>query len=481
MSHQSKLALDAGWSLVRILIVIAVAFGLNIIISNTYGPEILGIYNLTMGLYISIASISALGIGGAIVKYTAEYHDNKKMLGQLLSSGLFIIIISGTITAFCLIISNQKIAAGFQEQRMAAVMPLMAIALTIFMLNKVLLSLLNGLRSMRLYALCEAVRSITLLVLICSAVWQDMGLTGIFSALIISEFILLCMLTIITRKMVDMLWDLAKIKQLLKFGVQTVIADAIATLNSHAPALLIGIFLSSSEVGVFSTAMLYILSLMILPGAVQQVTTPAISEYHKHRPLDHLAHLVQRAMMYSMILLVFSGLSLGIFIKYAVPFLYAGNEAFLEIIPIVQIAIPAALIRGVQTSVGGIFSSVGKPHISILLSGITLLALVSSNLFLVPQLGLTGAALSLVSTYVISFAVFSILIHRIIKIKINLHLMGVVFFLLMISYSAGIFLPDHFSNPVFGIGIAFSFFIISIMMTGIITKEELKQIMGNFR
>lgn len=98
--------------------------------------------------FIQIALVAAQGaINSGVVKYTAEYCDDEKKLSALLSTSLKLSLASSILTSITLIILSPYFSIKiFSTSEYKFVFYTLGLTITLFVLNNLLLSILNGLK-----------------------------------------------------------------------------------------------------------------------------------------------------------------------------------------------------------------------------------------------------------------------------------------------------------------------------------------------
>lgn len=470
---------DMGWSSVSAALSAVASFVLSLIIGNVFATEGLGVYSLTISLYTTITVIASLGIGTALVKFVAEFKKNRQRLGQLVSASVVTALVLGVLTSIAIITITNPLAMIFGILELTSGLPLIAVAIPFFLFNKVLFAFLNGLREMRLYALAESGRYCSLVVFTGIMVWRGFGINGAIVSIVLSELLVSIVLFIMCFRLFTFAlfdyWKTAKI--LLGFGLQILATNVIAALYSRMPLLLVGWLLSKSDVGIYAAAMMFATVLLMMPSAIQRVTTPAISEYDSQSAHDHISHLINDTMKYSLLFLGVAALIFGLLIEDIIRVFYPSDPDFLAAAPLFRIIALAIVVRGVQVSLAGAFVSVGKPHITIALSASSLAMLVVSGLILIPTGGLMGAALSVTLTYFVMATLFFLSLRRTLKVRPRFDLLILIFLLLVFSYGGGLLLKEV-TNVYIGTSVALVLFILVLVLTRIVGRNDLRLIFG---
>ena len=160
-----KFAEDVGWTLSSSIIVIVVGMLLNIIVGNFFRAQGLGLYSMTLTILLITSIIASLGIHTAIIKYTAQYKEDKdkNKINQFVATGFVLMFLSGICFAVIVFILSPLLANIFKMPELKGCIKIIALTFVFFIVNKGLLGFLNGLREMKKYAIIESLRYIFIL------------------------------------------------------------------------------------------------------------------------------------------------------------------------------------------------------------------------------------------------------------------------------------------------------------------------------
>ena len=81
-----KFAFDVSWVFTSQVITLATGFLLSVILGRFLGAAAFGLFTMTLTIYTIASLVGGIGIPVAIVKYVAEFKDNKEKLNIFVSS-----------------------------------------------------------------------------------------------------------------------------------------------------------------------------------------------------------------------------------------------------------------------------------------------------------------------------------------------------------------------------------------------------------
>lgn len=406
----NKILRDVQWSFLSIAASALAHLLLRVILGKTLGPAGLGLYTLLFTIYLFGMQFAAFGYGAALTKYIAEYEDNTSKIKEYVSSGLIGSIISGLTMGVILYLFSTFISIDFFHiPEMVTPLRITALCFPFIAIQKAVTGTLNGLRKMNYFAMINILQNISVLLISTFCVLtMKMGVIGAVFGFVVPTILIGTVSLLNIRKLFSLpsiivLWDI--LKEISLFGFYIVLGNSIGMINTQIDSLLIGRFMSETDVGYYATAIIITQSMTLIPAAVQAVTNPAISIYYGKKEYSKIKQLIRNTTLkvfaIEFILLVL----LIAFGKYIIVILFS-EEFTPSYVPMLILSI-GYLIYSAWTSVGTLFSSIGKANISFKLNGVCALLNTILNLLLIPKLGILGAAsattFSLILTCMINF------------------------------------------------------------------------------
>ena len=81
-----KFAFDVSWVFISQVITLATGFLLSVILGRFLGAAPFGLFTMTLTIYTIASMVAGIGIPTAIVKYVAEFKENKEKLNMFSQS-----------------------------------------------------------------------------------------------------------------------------------------------------------------------------------------------------------------------------------------------------------------------------------------------------------------------------------------------------------------------------------------------------------
>ena len=206
-------------------------------------------------------------------------------------------------------------------------------------------------------------------------------------------------------------------KMLASFGSRLVGANMIGQIYYYIDTIMIGYFLTSTDVGYYAVAISLSRFFWLVPRAMSTVAYPAISEYWAKDNHHAINKLVDKSTKYSACILVFAGMSVIFFAKDIIAFIF--TPEFLPAVLPLTILIIGTVTSGILRSVGGIFASVGKVNLVLKISAIGAVGDIILNIALIPTYGIIGAATATTAAYVLNVGITIYFLRKVLAIKLD--------------------------------------------------------------
>lgn len=431
-----RFAQDTGWAMVSSAVAMGVGFLLNLLIGNRLGPEGLGVFFMAVSLYTTTSMIGAFGVHVALIKYASEFRDEQARLNDLTSAAVATSAMLGLASALFLGGLSRPLGWLFRMPELPAMLAILALALPPFLVNKTLLGLLNSLRAMRAYAICESLRYWANAVLVLLFFALHMELQGAAWAMVAAEVAVLLALVGATRRRFH--FCLRNLRQeggrLLVFGAKSLLVGVVGEINSRVSLLVAGYHLGEAQVGVYTVALTLVRGMSIVPGALQKVAWPAVSYLHGKGQSEAVASLVRDVAKYAFLLLFAVSLWIALFGQELIGFLYPKQREFFAAVEPLRILLGGAMLQGAIVAIGATHTSLGRPELGLWVGLPTLLLNVILNLLLVPDVGINGSAIAAVLVHGVQAVLVLIMLSRVLRIRIPLAALAFLFSLGIATY-----------------------------------------------
>jgi O-antigen/teichoic acid export membrane protein len=362
-------------------------FIVNAILARLLSPNDFGLISMIM-VFIGFAQIfSEFGLGDAIIQ--------KKDLKQEHLNSVFIAnIVVGIFITFIIILIAPLIATFYNERSLKLLIIVISINLILESIKIVQYALFQKKMDFKRLIQIEIISGIASgFISICMAL-GGMGVWSLVYRLLMQTAFSTIMLWIFSEWRPVLCWSRISFNELLGFSSNLFGFKLVNYWSRNIDNLLVGKFLSSSALGIYSRAY----SLMMLPisqisSVVYRVMFPALSKIQND--IKHVKEVYLHSTR--LIALVTFPLMVGLFIVSKPFIITIYTEKWSEVIPILQIFCFTGLVQSIGTTVGWIYTSQGRTDIMFkwgIFSGIIRLITFIIGL----KWGITGVAIAYVLT-----------------------------------------------------------------------------------
>lgn len=392
---KSKVFSNVSWLIGGRIIQMIVSLIVSVITARYLGPSNYGIIGYVMSYTTFLTSLCNLGINGVIVK---EYIDNPKKEGTYTFTAITLKLIASTISAIIFIIfmsfiySNDKtyiivsillsfsiifnsfdvIHAWYQsklESKKSTIVT--TVAYILIALYRVIMLILK--KDVTWFAFSYSLDIILVSILLCYFYYKDGGAKWKFSSNIA--------------------------KKILKQSYHLIFAELMLSIFAQTDKIMIGKFMTTKDVGLYTTAVAISGMWFFIPGAIIDSLRPVIMEQKKKNENIYIRRIKQ---LFSIIiwLSILYGLFITIFGKMIVLYLY--GKDYLESVAALKVIVWYCAFSnlGVAKNIWSISEKKQKYEKLFTAAGVATNIIL--NLILIPKYGIVGAAITTLITHIVT-------------------------------------------------------------------------------
>jgi len=204
---------------------------------------------------------------------------------------------------------------------------------------------------------------------------------------------------------------------LLSFSIWTFLSSGGLLIFTYADTILIGIFMTEADVGIYRVAfqLTSVASFMVI--ALHTVLFPRISKWHAENELKKIENSLTQAFTYSLFLAVpvaAGGIILSDKLLY---FLYgAVFEVGVPALIILLFAQTANIFMYLQTMC---LNAMDKPRTSFYITAVSAVVNIILNVLLIPIFGISGAAVASLITMMMNAGLSYVMLKSLVHVRIN--------------------------------------------------------------
>jgi len=418
---KDKLGVGILWNIGSLIILALGGVIINIIVLRLRGPEALGIFTQVYAVYIVLSQIGVGGVQFSVLQQISYNQENFEKCADITNSAVLLVgiftIIMGVVCWFIAqpvgrILASPGVGFGLQ-----LVMP----GLLFFSLNKVLINVINGLAHMRAYAVFRSVRYILIPLIALTIIMLKLPDPYIALSLTLTEVLLFFGLYGYIRRQMFSIWGPVPrwewFKKHISFGLRGALSGILIEFNTRVDVLMLGIFTTDANVGIYSFVSTLAEGFGQIPLAVRWNVDPIIGKFFsegKINKIEELAVKVKRKFFPLMGVLCLVAI-LGYPLFY---YIGVGDNTMLVSWRTFAIIMLGVMINGGYRPFTGILLQGGRPGVYTYFYVFLMLQDALLNLVFIPAYGIYGAAAVTSFTYFMEALILVILSRKLFGVRL---------------------------------------------------------------
>jgi len=402
LSESKKFAFDVGITFIASMITMLFGFVITVLLGRYLGAGDLGLYRMVSTVYGIAMLFAAIGIPAAIIKYVAEYKGDRNKTNSIVSSGVITSLLLGIGFSVLFYLSSGIFEEIFRMPGLAGLLKIISPVFPFALVGGVLLGMLNGLREMKKFGTATIIQSVLMLVISVLLIYFGFGVAGVVIGVVLASVGWCLYLLLITRDYFEITFEgyAENTKKMLVFGVQIFAGNAINLINYQADTIMIGYFLTATDVGYYGVAVGLSKFFWIIPQAVQTITYPAISKYWFNKNHAAMQIMIDKSLKYATCILLPIGLGVIFFAKDIITIIF-GTEFGYSVLPLQILLVGTIINGGMQRPIGSILYAIGMPKQNLKIFTFAAIVNIILNFLLIPYFGISGAATATTITFLI--------------------------------------------------------------------------------
>lgn len=406
---EKKLLTDTAWNYSAFAVMAITGLILNFFVAAHFGVETLGVFNQIYAVYVITAQFAVMGLHDSAQKHTAELDHATEHRDVVSAAALVLAAGFGLAAAAAVYLLSGPIGVLASSAPVGKGIALAAPGLLFFAINKVLMGVLNGIRRMKAFAAAQAFRIV--MILVSCLVIAGLGEPGYVLGLsfTIAEVVLLPVLLFLVRpRMVDFArgaefghW----LRTHFRFGTKALINGVLAESYIRIDIIMLGIFVSDHDVGIYSFAALFIEGLYQVPVVMRTVANPVLVRLFSAGDRSEMTRFYRRVAGLSLLVFALAAGAVLLVFPYLAPFF--PDDLVPLSYPILMVLASGLLIYSAVIPLDHILLQAGQPGRQSLLMTVNVLVNAALNLALIPYFGIYGAA----AATAVAFVTASLLVN----------------------------------------------------------------------
>jgi O-antigen/teichoic acid export membrane protein len=398
MVSYKKFARDVGLiGTVQVLANLS-SFLLLPIITKSLGTYDYGLWaqiNITVSL---ISPFALMGLSMGLVRFLSSETD-KKIIKEAVYSILFFVTITGLLASFLLYMFAKPLATfGFKDPGATYFIQAGSLLILLNVIEPVSLFYFRVFRQIKKFSYLTLFEAFGKLLLILVLLKMGSGLLGVIAAtlLVQSIIILIAFLTIISQ-IGFVIPRFTYIREYLQYSLPLTPNTIVRWITESSDRYLVTYFIGLTSVGIYSAACSFGNLIQLLVSPLQLMLFPELSKLYDEGKIKEVETYMSHSLRYFLLVAVPAVFGLSALAK---PLLIIfTTEDFLSgwfVIPVIAFS---GLLAGIVQIFVNTLLIVKNTKVPTYISFAAAVLNVLINLFLIPSLGIVGAALSTLFSY----------------------------------------------------------------------------------
>lgn len=394
-----------------------------VLMTRLFGTEVFGLYIMGWSVIDLLSKVGTFGLDKGVVKFVVQYHNDQnedavhRTLGQAVLIGL---TMSAMVTGLVYLAAPFIADRIFHKLELTRILQVFAFSIPFLTLSQVLLAATKSLKIMRFDVYVKSiVEPLVLVAAACLCFLVGWRLSGIALAHLAAAIGgAACALYFFrrlfsSRACVRGIRDMSLWSEMTKFSLPVVCYDLLYILMMRLDALMLGYFLPAVQVGIYGAAIEMAFLMKKVRQWFEPIFAPIISELHYHQKMQRLADnfsLVTRWILTVNLAFFFSMILIGRDILAVFGSEFTVGALSLTLLSLSQV------IYGSIGSGDMVLLMSGHPYLNLLNTALVLILNVGLGVVLIPQYGMTGAAVGTL----VSFGMLSVV--RLVEVYVLLRI-----------------------------------------------------------
>ena len=445
--------------------------------------------NIGLSILILAGTLSYLGYAQGISRFTAYYagsNQNEKIKPGLVSINLFTILL-GLVSSFIVYFFSKSIAVGFfHEVKLEPILKIFSTGILFFSVAQVLNGSLRGLKKIHLLIFTDSILYKALPLIVFPLLFFLFGLrvegaawayiSGTIAMSMAAGYFVYRETTSLPGKMV---FSKTCFKEITKFSLPLSLANIMNQLRGRMDIFLIGFFLSSGKVGIFTVALTLASMLNIFLSSIVTIFNPVASELYGKGDIDKLSEIFSMSLKWLFILVFPVMLFLVFFSESSITIIF--GQSYKSAAPLLAILAICYFLKSAVGPTGATLLATGRSNTVFVVNMISLGISLLLCLTLIPVFGLIGGAFATGIAVVFQQAAMLFLLKKVIDVRFwGMRIFIYVAYCLILVYLISFSLSGYITNIYALFSVALVYYALSMagaLVTGQVTIEQVQNLL----
>jgi len=410
-NYREKLVKGTSFLLLMTALASLIGYAIRLFLSHNLPKEQFGLFYSVLAFAGMTIIFYDFGLTNGLVRFTSFYKAKKKYdkIKESLVIALLARVSFSIITFLIVFFFSNKISNVFLHTNASNILIILMLASIISVIYNIFLAYTQGMGFVYIYSSGEFLRNLITFLFIIFLI--KFNLIGIVYSYLISSIIVSIIFVIISIKKSPYVFsqkikiEIPFLKELFVYSIPIFLSGFGGIIISYTDTLMISYFKGLEQVAYYQVAMPTSRILWMFVGSITPILFPIITEMfslNKRNLMKNTFNIISRIVMFVSVptsVLMFSYPTIIIRILF--------GEKFIAASPVLRILSFVAIFYSLSMIISSFIAAEGNTK---KISKIIFLSAVFNffaNLLLIPKIGMIGAAIASLASYILEFYLFS--------------------------------------------------------------------------
>ena len=377
-------------------------------------PEEYGLYSLSLAVIAIFLSIGGLGLHDGIARVISVHSSVRPDVSRenIFSSLIFLSSVSGGVCLLFLMFGSPYFSSFFGKD-ITWIVQVVAISLPFSLLLDFLISFFRGIEKTEVKVIfSDFVRNFIFFFILMAVFVKKMPFHTVVIGYVISFVITAVSILLYTIHKVgypEVQRTIPLAEEMVLFSLPLLGGSLFQLITSWADTLLLGVFKSSGEIALYNAALPTSRLIQVFLGALLFIYMPVATSLFSRGLLFEMKKIY--AIVSKWVLFLTIPLFLILFFNAEILFRFLYGYKYLEAVLPFRIIAVGYLLHTAFGPNGGALIAMGKTRIMMGTTIVTAITNLIANLVLIPDMGMEGAAISMLITLIVASATRGIALY----------------------------------------------------------------------